>query len=451
MAKLTFFGGVAQIGGNKILVEDRDARLWLDMGAPFDLGEDYFVEFLGPRDRFGLRDYFALDLIPRTPGLYSAEALDPTDLAWEPPSFSAIFISHVHYDHTQHLRWVDPNIAVHLGEGARTILESLDTTARQPNLRLGAHAYETFRSGKATTVDGVEVEPIHVDHSAPAAYGYLVHTAEGPIAYTGDLRHHGPMKRLTEDFIAAAAAAKPIALIAEGTRVAPNDPRESLTEADVKAGALGLLGTRRDKAALVTFPPRDVDRIRTFCDAARDVGRKFVVNGKTAHLLLTLLKDTRIRVPDITKEDDILLYDRRMRTIPPWEKDLQTMMKDRVVTAEDLARRPAEYLVQLDFWHLPELVDLAPPPGSTFIHSKSEPFEEDDVNDAVLQHWLDRFGLVRHQLHASGHLSEREVGELLESIAPKVVIPVHTEHPERFTRLAPRVVQPQPREPMQIG
>src|SRR3989442_10537784 len=34
---------------------------------------------------------------------------------------------------------------------------------------------------------------------------------------------------------------------------------------------------------------------------------------------------------------------------------------------------------------------------SPFIHSKSEPFEEDDVNDAVLQHWLDRFGLQRHR------------------------------------------------------
>ena len=69
MTKLTFYGGVAEIGGNKILLEDRDARFFLDMGAPFDLGEDYFVEFLGPRDRFGLRDYFALDLMPRIPGL----------------------------------------------------------------------------------------------------------------------------------------------------------------------------------------------------------------------------------------------------------------------------------------------------------------------------------------------------------------------------------------------
>src|SRR5438128_2004092 len=140
------------------------------------LGVEYFVEFLQARDRFGLRDYFSLDLLARIPGLYSADALDPTDMPWEPPAFSAIFITHVHYDHTQHLRFVDPNIPVHMGEGARTILESLDTTARAPFLRLGAHAYATFRSGQATTADSLEIEPIHVDHSAPAAYGYLVNT-----------------------------------------------------------------------------------------------------------------------------------------------------------------------------------------------------------------------------------------------------------------------------------
>jgi ribonuclease J len=442
VAHLTFYGGVGEIGGNKILVEDHGSRIWLDMGAPFDLGEDYFVEFLGPRERFGLRDYFALDLMPRIQGLYSAEVLDPTDMAWEPPAFSAIFISHVHYDHTQHLRFVDPNVPVHMGEGARTILESLDTTARQPGLRLGAHPYVTFRSGQSNFIDGVELEPIHVDHSAPAAYGCLLHTSEGTVAYTGDLRHHGPMKTLTEDFIEAARAAKPVVLITEGTRVAPDDPREDLTEGDVKAGAIRLLDPLADKLALVTFPPRDVDRIRTFADAAHAVERKFVVNAKTAHLLLTLQKDTHIRVPEVGKDDDLLLYDRQMRNLPPWERDLQVKLKGRVVTAAEIAARPSHYLVQLDFWHLPELVDLHAPPGSPFIHSKSEPFEEDDVNDAVLRSWLDRFRLVRHQLHASGHLSEREVGEMIRTIEPRVVIPVHTQHPERFANLARHVVEP---------
>nr|AKQ02746.1 hydrolase of the metallo-beta-lactamase superfamily [uncultured euryarchaeote Rifle_16ft_4_minimus_37664] len=449
MVSLTFHGGVGEIGGNKILLEDGDARLWLDMGSPFDLGAAYFAEFLGPRDRFGLRDYFALDLIPRIPGLYSHEALDPTDFPWRAAEFTGILITHVHFDHTNHLGWVDGTIPVHLGEGTRTILDSWETTTLSANL--GDHPYRTFHTGDTFDLDGVEVEPVHVDHSAPAAYGYLLHTSRGTVAYTGDLRRHGPAGHLTDEFVEAAKAARPIALITEGTRVAPSDPRENLTEADVKARAIDVIRAAKERLALATFPGRDVDRMRTFFEAAKATGRRFVVNAKTAHLLLTMKKDTRIAVPDVEREDDLLVYDRRLDKPPRWESALRDRLKDRVVTADDVRRRPKDFLVQLDFWHLAELVDLRPPEGSPFIHSKSEPFDEDDISLEILENWLRRFGLVRHQIHASGHLSEAEVEAMIREVDPKAVYPVHTEHPERFTRFSRHVVQPTRGEPMPLG
>ena len=58
-----------------------------------------------------------------------------------------------------------------------------------------------FRTGTKIKVDHVTVEPIHVDHSIPAAYGFIIQTSEGAIVYTGDLRRHGPRKDLTEEFI----------------------------------------------------------------------------------------------------------------------------------------------------------------------------------------------------------------------------------------------------------
>jgi ribonuclease J len=48
MVSLTFYGGANEIGGNKILLEDKDARIYLDFGQSFDFGEDYFYEFLQP-------------------------------------------------------------------------------------------------------------------------------------------------------------------------------------------------------------------------------------------------------------------------------------------------------------------------------------------------------------------------------------------------------------------
>src|SRR5207245_6973346 len=105
-------------------------------------------------------------------------------------------------------------------------------------------------------------------------------------------------------------------------------------EADVKADAIRLLTSLKEKLAIVTFPGRDVDRIRTFFEVAQAVGRKFVVNAKTAHLLLTLQKDTHIAVPDVTREADLVLFDRLMRKTDRWERALQTKLKARAVPAE---------------------------------------------------------------------------------------------------------------------
>ena len=448
---LTFHGGVGEIGGNKILLEERDARLWLDIGASFGLGKGYFTEFLSARERFGLRDYFALDLLPWIPGLYSADALDDTDRLYEPPRFSAIAISHIHWDHTNHLRFVDPSIPVHLGEGTKSILDSWQATARSGIVNLKDHAYRTFRTGRSFEADGLEVEPIHVDHSAPAAYGYLIYTDAGAIAYTGDLRQHGPRGEMTREFIDAARKAKPLVLITEGTRVAPDDPRSSLSEGEVKAEATRLISEAGDRLAIATFYPRDVDRIRTFYEVAVATGRRFVVNAKTAHLLRTLHRDPRLSVPDVANDANVLVHFREMNKVESWERDLQDLVRDRGVSSEYIRDHQGGLVVQLEFVHLNELIDIRPKPGSPFIHSRSEPFEEEDVDDQVLQNWLDRFGLVRHQLHASGHMSMREIAEMIREIRPNAVMPVHTEHPEIFTQFAERVVLPRLRTPMVVA
>ena len=62
----------------------------------------------------------------------------------------------------------------------------------------------------------------------------------------------------------------------------------------------------------------------------------------------------------------------------------------------------------------------------------SEPFSEDDVDDAVLHRWLEHFGLSYHQMHASGHCSMTELTDVIRTIGPRTVFPVHTEHPEAF-------------------
>ena len=64
MTKLTFYGGVGEIGGNKILLEDQDTKIFLDFGMSFNQSGKYFSAFLSPRNCNGLGDYFATGLLP---------------------------------------------------------------------------------------------------------------------------------------------------------------------------------------------------------------------------------------------------------------------------------------------------------------------------------------------------------------------------------------------------
>ena len=71
MTSLTFYGGVNEIGGNKILLEDKGTKIFLDFGQSFTFGEEYFTSWLQPRGLNGLGDYFEFNLLPKLRGLCS--------------------------------------------------------------------------------------------------------------------------------------------------------------------------------------------------------------------------------------------------------------------------------------------------------------------------------------------------------------------------------------------
>ncbi len=441
--RLTFLGGVNEIGGNKIVVEDGPDRVLFDFGPSFSPQYDAFwFNFLQPRSTSPVKDRLEFDLLPRVAGLYSEDALYGTDLAYQPPEFHAMFVSHAHFDHAGSLNLIDPKIPVYLGATTRELLRAVETTTQQ---RYGVHDYRPAAEGRPIRVGRIEVVPLPVDHSIPGAYGYLIRTSEGVVAYTGDFRMHGPRAKSTHAFIEAAGAEHPDTLVIEGTRAGP-DPRKNLSEEGVRLAVDRLL-SQTEEIALVSCYPRDLDRLVTLYAAARTAGRTFAVSFKTAHLLKSLRAELGPSVPAPGESEGLVAYRRAKRQYYKWERPFL----DDAVDAEWVRRHGREILLSLDLAHFAELIDLRPPRGAAFIHSMSEPFSEDDVDEQVLANWLDHFGLHREQMHASGHCSGPELGQVAEGVQGKRLIPVHTEHAEAFRALAPRVTLPEKGEPIEIG
>ena len=432
MVKLTFYGGVNEIGGNKILVEDKKTRVFFDFGQSFTFGADYFTGWLAPRTVNGLGDYFAFDLLPKLKGLYSKEMLAQTNLDYIEPEFDAVFLSHAHFDHVSHIQFLDPKIPVYMGEGTKLFMEAMEETSSFCNY--GDHTCSRFRTGHKIHIDSITVEPVHVDHSIPAAYGFLIHTSEGIVVYTGDLRSHGPRKDLTEEFIEKAKESKPIALITEGTRMAQTEKRQNYSEPQVAKLANGVVSST-DKIVFAARYSRDIDRFNSFYKAAKKNNRKLVITPKTAHLLTKLLDDKHLTVPDPLKDDNIAVYYKRKKSGAFDEKDYflwEREFMNKLVNHDYVRKHQKNLIMDLDFTQLTELLDIKPKAGSHFIHSMSEPFSEEDVQDDVMHNWIDHFKMQFHQMHASGHMSKDSLVEMVNYIQPKKAFPVHTENARLF-------------------
>ncbi len=298
-----------------------------------------------------------------------------------PPEVHAIFVSHAHADHAGYLDLVDPEIPVHVGAGTRALLGAIETSTR---MKYGTHPWKVFADRAPIKVGGIEVIPFPVDHSIPFAYGFIVRTREGTLAYSGDFRHHGPRAADTLAFFDAVRREGVDALLIEGTRAGP-DPRRNLSEEGVRRSVDRVLSSERGLAFACTYP-RDLDRLTTLYAAAQAADRELVVSVRTAHLLAEIApRFPAGTLPMPGTSPGLRVYARKKRTSYLWERPYL----DAALSAADVRTDGAQYLLMLELSHFAELVDLRPPKGSPFIHSMSEPFSEDDVDDHVMHNWLD--------------------------------------------------------------
>ncbi|MGQ9538751.1 MAG: MBL fold metallo-hydrolase [Candidatus Bathycorpusculaceae bacterium] len=419
---ITFFGGVNEIGGNKILLKDGDTKVFFDFGMSFALRKQFYSPpYLSPKSEKSLQE---LGILPKIDGVYKFDG--------KASEIAAVFISHGHMDHSAYLSFVKREIPVYCGETTKIILEALGEI-RKADLEFNVEGirFQPFRTeGKPLKIDGLTVEPIHVDHSVPGAYGFVIHTSNGAVVYTGDFRDHGARDHMTRDFVEKARAAEPLAVISEATNMTSVSVS---SERDVESKLNAIVG-HTEGLVLAEFAYTDVDRLRSFYHAATENNRYLAVSLKQAYLMNALSKDKRLSIPKL-EDEGILIFRKPKERVSAWEKQIMEQYPEKIVDAEQISKRQQGIILTMSLYDLEQLVEIQPNAGSCYVFSSSEPFNEEmEIDFERLVNWLRHYGLPQYHVHVSGHITPLRLKAALKEINAKKIFPVHTENAELFAK-----------------
>nr|MDO8114753.1 MBL fold metallo-hydrolase [Candidatus Sigynarchaeota archaeon] len=471
MVQIFFYGGINEIGGNKILLKSSSGNsTLLDFGLSFSTIKQYYDIFTRPRTGCPLNDCIQLGLLPSPREAISRiyrDDLDPV-LHVDPTANAEaicvkdVYLSHAHLDHVHDVKYLHKCIKIACSAITKIVLEQVQLNSRMGSQlitytanrlvdgQLGSLVRRDWQPG-----DAGELFPLaggdfkcsmhYVDHSIPGATGLLLEeeTTDRRIAYTGDLRMHGRMSKESQDFIDFVADAHPDALIIEGTRLTPGSESELPTEQAVEDKISQILKANSSNLALFGCSGNDLARLTSFYNAANISHRALVVDYKIYELWKRLCTVHPYNI-NIIK---LKVYLPRQRegdySVDNYQgnKSLTKLVRDPgsssiIVKAETIREHPENYLVYLPRWHINELLDLKPAPGFTYIWSMSDPFDlEGEIAEDKFNAWMDKFKGFIEKVHCSGHARPHDLATMVNKIRPKLLIPVHTAVPRAWESL----------------
>lgn len=416
---ITFYGGVKEIGGNKILIQDRETRVILDFGMSYAMKKRFYSPpFLSPRSERSLQE---LEILPKIDGAYKFDG--------KRSQIDAVFVSHAHMDHSAYLSFMKREIPVYCGETTKTILQTL-SEMRRTDLEFNVEGvdFKTFRTGNKIRINSIEVEPVHVDHSIPGAYGFIIHTSNGGIVYTGDFRRHGAKPQMTNDFVEKAKEAEPVAAITEAT----NMTGATVSSEEEVEKKLNEIVAQTSGVVLADFAYTDVDRLNSFYQVAKRNGRCLAVSLRQAYLMEALRSDKGLTIPKLD-DANILIFQKSKKTRDKWENQIMEKYQGKVKSAFEVSKQQCKTVLALSFHDLEKLVEIQPEAGSCYVLSSSEPFNEEmEIDYERLLNWLERYGLPQYHAHVSGHIMPMHLKAILRELNAKEIFPVHTEKPNLF-------------------
>ncbi|GAB4400037.1 MAG: ribonuclease J [Anaerolineales bacterium] len=460
MTTITCYGAVGCIGGNKILVEDGDTRLFLDFGLDFGHAGKFFNEYLRPRPARGLLDLLALGLLPPLEGLYRDDLALPglwerfrphplyRDVRREGLAADAVLFSHGHLDHNADISYVNPRIPVYCTRVTAFIARAMQITGQSNferelvyiNPRAPSESGELlsdrkspyrcrphyFVDGGLTDVAkdywehlpkseggrGKAFEPACA-HPAPESVNGLPirwwpvdHSIPGAGGYAirtsaGWIAYTGDIRFHGKAGELSRQFARDLARLHPVALLCegtrPDPDPSPTTEADIIANALRLVRDAASRLVVADFGPRNVERLESFARVARETGRTLLILPKDAYLLQAMALANPEQYTPPEQQPVLQLYADPKAAPRPWEQNLRDAWPRPLVSPEDVSRSPGEYILCFSLWDANDLLDLQGVEGGIYLYSSSRAYDDEQAADLDrLRNWVRHMGFTLH-------------------------------------------------------
>ncbi len=478
-AFFTPYGGVNRIGGNIFLIEDSNSKVFLDFGLDFEKYRLYFDFPLNlPKTTSELIITGVLPKICSHEGKQFFQYCEVEKReekrckGWNvietpPDEDFSVIISHSHLDHVANSIFLPSSVPIWLStfsklsfltryliKGGSTIYDklALSTKIREKGYSIEKlepeffrNNYKIFRNNVPFKIQDILVEPYAVDHSIPGAFGFLLRTKDSSIAYTGDFRMHGVTEFFSKKFFEKLSKERVDYFICEGTNLGLNQVRDEREVESSIEQVLKKFFEHDGEHAIIILSQTNIDRISKMYGIARKMGLNFYVSDEIFLLIYYILSgELKERIisplPAIVKDP---ILDKKARECWPGSNEVKSygvlagndreliMLAEKQslnwVNENDFSKIPQKSMILLH--SLPSMLQRRFSKNSLIIVSTTEHENEEALYD--LERFINQAMLVGIPLvraHSSGHASVIELIEVIKTVKPRNLIPVHTQH-----------------------
>ena len=421
--RITFHNGILTIGGTIIEISYEDSHIFFDFGSEYEPASP-----IQPTDLQGLLDN---NLVPYLNNMFDPNIpLKGYESKQDNFKNSAVFLSHVHLDHTKIINYLNPNVPLYTLEGTKSLLNSLNINNdflfplynnKGKNTRdiIGVKENQVIEIGK------IKVKVMPIDHDAYGAAGLLITTPDLKISYTGDLRLHGYKSNNTYEFCKESEYCD--VLLIEGVSVSFNDFDDEIdsdntkNECDLINRINKIINDNPDKQITFNYYISNIDRIMEIIKTnprkvVLDAYYSYVLKQATGYSSYYYQLDNKDYGLDISKKIDFneLLNDRSRFF---WQLDTLAL----------------KYIDKLKY-------------DGIYIHSNAQPLGEfDPAYKPFIKRFEDK-GIKFLRIGCSGHAHPKDLIKIIDLIKPKLLIPIHSYRPEKLYNNYGNVLLPEKKQ-----